>query len=135
MARSQARRSILMRPRLTRSFIRWVLAKMPLASAAASPRSPISAAIAMNSARSASAADSISIVLVMTVGMLLKSRDRRSQPNWAVPAEREWTSARHSLITVNNTAGANGLRRQREAPSSRVILRKSGAGELRLAKA
>ena len=36
---------------------------------------------------------------------------------------------------VKSATGVNGLRKQRDAPSSSVILRKSGAGELRLAKA
>jgi hypothetical protein len=44
-------------------------------------------------------------------------------------------SDRHSSIAIRNAAGVNGLRRQREAPSSSAILRKSGAGEVRFAKA
>ena len=49
--------------------------------------------------------------------------------------KRARASDRHSLITVNSATGVNGLRRQRDAPSSSAILRKSGAGELRLANA
>ncbi len=48
---------------------------------------------------------------------------------------RDWTSERHSLITVSSATGVKGLRRQRDAPSSSAILRKSGAGEFRFAKA
>jgi hypothetical protein len=48
---------------------------------------------------------------------------------------RSRTSERYSLITVSSATGVNGLRRQREAPSSSAMLRKSGAGALRLAKA
>src|SRR5205823_4201304 len=55
--------------------------------------------------------------------------------NWAMPERRDCASARHSSIIACNVAGVNGLRRQREAPSSIAILRKSGAGELRFAKA
>lgn len=36
-----------------------------------------------------------------------------------------------SLIAVNNAAGVDGLRRQRAAPSSIAIRKKSGVGELR----
>src|SRR6478672_9624671 len=50
-------------------------------------------------------------------------------------ASRDFASARHSSITDSNAAGVNGLRRQRAAPSSRAIRRKSGAGESRFSKA
>ena len=38
-------------------------------------------------------------------------------------------------MIVNKAAGVNGFRRQRAAPSSSAIRRKSGAGESRFAKA
>jgi hypothetical protein len=50
-------------------------------------------------------------------------------------ATRAWDSARHSLIPANSASGVNGLRRQRDAPSSSAMRKKSGAGALRLAKA
>ena len=60
---------------------------------------------------------------------------RQLDLSWAISETRDCASDRHSSTAACNAAGVNGLRRQREAPSSSAILRKSGAGVLRLAKA
>src|SRR5262249_12306954 len=43
--------------------------------------------------------------------------------------------ARHSLIVARSTSGVNGFRRQRIAPNSSAMRRKSGEGEADAAKA
>jgi len=70
---------------------------------------------------------------VSRVGLLAIRRNRYL--SLTTLAGRDLASAMHSLITLSNATGVNGLRRHRDAPSSRAILRKSGAGESRFAKA
>ena len=60
---------------------------------------------------------------------------RARQFDWTMPLKRDPASARHSLTSASSAPGVNGLRRQRAAPSSSAMRRKSGAGESRLAKA
>src|SRR6185437_4766499 len=56
-------------------------------------------------------------------------------PAGTASAKRDSATARHSLTVMISAAGVNGLRRHRVAPGSSAIRRKSGAGELTLAKA